>query len=68
MPVFMSDYAAFISVAITIGFERTEYNVSEGDQTEVCAILISGTLEKDVLVLVNSTDRTANGTQPHIQT
>ena len=62
--------AAFISAAITIGFERTMYIVDEGGQTEVCAILISGTLEKEVLVSVDSSDGTANGTQPqpHIQT
>ena len=62
----MSNYAAFISAAITIGFERTEYNVTEGDQAEVCAVLMSGILEKDVLVSVGSTDGTANGTQPHV--
>ena len=56
--------AAFISTAITIGFERTMYIVDEGGQTEVCAILISGTLEKEVLVSVGSSDGTANGTQP----
>ena len=44
-----------------IGFEQTEYNVSEGNQVEVCAVLTSGTLEKDVLVFVNSSDGTANG-------
>ncbi len=45
------------------------YTVNEGGQTEVCAVLISGTLEKEVLVSVDSSDRTANGTQlqPHIQ-
>jgi hypothetical protein len=60
---------AFLSAAITIGFEETMYTVNEGGQTEVCAVLISGTLEKEVLVSVDSSDRTANGTQPqpHIQ-
>ena len=52
----------FTSAAITIGFERIEYNVSEGDRVEVCAVLMSGILEKDVLVFVNSSDGTANGT------
>ena len=56
--------AALISAAITIGFERTMYIVDEGGQTEVCAILISGILEKEVLVSVGSSDGTANGTQP----
>ena len=51
-----------ISAAITIGFERIEYNVTEGGQTEVCAVLIAGTLEKEVSVSVNSSDGTANGT------
>ena len=63
MVVCMSDYAAFIiSSAITIGFERTEYNVTEGGQTEVCALLMAGTLEKAVPVSVSSSDGTANGT------
>lgn len=53
---------AFIHTAIVIGFERTEYNVAEGGQTEVCAVLTSGTLEKEVLVSVDSSDGTANGT------
>ena len=59
----MSDYATFIiSSAIAIGFERTEYNMTEGGQTEVCALLMAGTLEKAVNVAVNSSDGTANGT------
>ena len=56
--------ASFISAAITIGFEQTMYIVDEGGQTEVCTILISGTLEKEVFVSVDSSDGTANGTQP----
>ena len=51
-----------ISAAITIGFERIEYNVTEGGQTEVCAVLIVGTLEKEVPVCISSSDGTANGT------
>ena len=37
--------------------------MSEGGQVEVCAVLTSGTLEKDVIVLVSSSNGTANGTQ-----
>ena len=52
---------SFPHSAIVIGFEQTEYNVTEGGQTEVCAVLTSGTLEKNVEVSVTSSDVTANG-------
>ena len=58
---FESKVISFPHSAIVIGFERTEYNVSEGEQTEVCAVLTSGTLEKNVEVSVTSSDVTANG-------
>ena len=35
--------------------------MTEGGQTEVCAVLLSGTLEKSVDVTVTSSDVTANG-------
>ena len=38
------------------------YEVLEGNQTEVCAVLTSGTLETEVVVLVTSSDGTATGT------
>ena len=47
--------------AIEIGFERTEYNVFEGEEVEICAVLTSETLEKNVEVSVTSSDVTANG-------
>ena len=63
MVVCISDHATFIiSSAITIRFEQNEYNMTEGGQTEVCALLIAGTLEKAVTVSVNSSDGIANGT------
>ena len=45
-----------------IGYEQITYEVPEGDQTEVCAILSLGTLETEVVVLVTSSDGTATGT------
>ena len=47
--------------AIEIGFEQTQYNVSEGDEVEVCAVLTQGMLETDATVSVTSSDVTANG-------
>ena len=45
---------------MTIGFERTEYSVDEGDQVEVCVVR-SGTLERDAVVRASSVDDSAAG-------
>ena len=42
--------------------------MSEDGQIEVCAVLTSGTLEKDVIVSVGSSDGTANGTHTNLYT
>ena len=44
-----------------IGFEEMVYPVMEGDVVEVCAVLMSGELERDVVVRVSSADGTAMG-------
>ena len=46
---------------MTIGFERTTYSVDEGDVVEVYAVL-TGTLEKSVMVSVSSSSGSATGT------
>lgn len=38
-----------------------EYNVSEGSRIEVCVGLRSGTLEKDVVISIVSSDGIAKG-------
>ena len=45
----------------TIGFESATYSVDEGDVVEVCVVL-TGTLEKSVEVLVNSSSESATST------
>ena len=49
---------------VTITFERAQYNVSEGDQQTICAVVTSAAegLQGDIEVFVNSSDITANGT------
>ena len=46
---------------MTIGFERIEYSVDEGDQVEVCVVVRSGTLERDAVVRASSVDDSAAG-------
>lgn len=46
---------------MTIGFEQTLYLAEEGDVVEVCVLVLSGTLEREVMVTVRSTDGTAMG-------
>ena len=43
-----------------IGFER-DYTVEEGFMQEVCAVLVSGTLERDAVVTLSTEDDTAMG-------
>lgn len=49
------------STVVVIGFEQTEYETEEGMVVEVCAELLSGTLERDALVVASSSDGTAIG-------
>ena len=46
---------------VVIGFEETVYPAEEGDEVEVCVVLVSGELERDVVVRVSSADGTATG-------
>ena len=47
---------------VTIGLERTSYPVDEGDgDVEVCAILISGTLERALNITLSTLDGSATG-------
>ena len=50
-----------ISPAITIGFEETTYTVGEGRVVEVCAIIVSGVLDRDAIVQLSSADDDAVG-------
>ena len=48
-------------VAFVIGFKHTEYKLNESSGLSICAA-VSGTLEKDVVISVSSSDGSANGT------
>ncbi len=49
-------------VGVTIGLERTAYSVSEDDgQVKVCAVLLSGILERTVSVTLTSVNGSASG-------
>ena len=45
---------------MTIGFERTNYLVKEGNVVEVCAVL-SGILKRTLDVFINSSSGSATG-------
>ena len=46
---------------VTIGFERVTYSVEEGLAVEVCASIISGTLEIDAVVALSICNDEAEG-------
>ncbi len=46
---------------MTIGFENTSYTTDEGTTVEVCALITSGPLERDVTVTLTSSDGSAEG-------
>ena len=46
---------------VTIGLEG-DYSVTEGGVQEVCAVLVSGTLERDAIVTLSTADGSATGT------
>ena len=50
-----------ISLGVTIGFERTVYNATEGvdASVELCAVLVAGTLEREAVVIFATSDGTA---------
>ena len=50
-----------IFAGVTIGFEFPEYFVIEGFEIDVCAVLSSGVLERNAVVMVASRDGTATG-------
>ena len=58
---------AFLFTGVTIGFEETEYTVREGvDPTvQICAVLISGTLERGTIVTFSTSDGSAMGMYNH---
>ena len=49
---------------VTIGFEMTLYRVTEGvdANVELCAVLTSGTLEREAVVMFSTSDGTATST------
>ena len=53
--------SAITSPAVTIGFEQTTYTVREGQVLEVCAVVTSGTLDRDASVQLSSVDDEADG-------
>ena len=48
-------------LGITIGFEQTLYPTVEDSVNEVCAVIVNGTIERDVTVEVSSSDGSAIG-------
>ena len=46
---------------MTIGFEREMYTTEEGTVVEVCVVVISGTLEREVTVTLTNRDDSAEG-------
>ena len=54
---------AFLFTGVTIGFEETEYTVTEGVNrtVQICAVLISGTLERGTTVTFSTSDGSAMG-------
>ena len=53
--------SAITSPAVAIGFEQTTYIVGEGEVVEVCAVVTSGTLDRDAFVRLSSVDDEAVG-------
>ncbi len=49
-----------LRVGVTIGLEETSFTVDEGELVEVCVILISGTLEREVTVTLQTSSGTAS--------
>ena len=57
-------YTLFLSIktAIEVGLEETEYTTPEGDVVvEVCAVVISGSLQRDAVVTLQTQDISATG-------
>ncbi len=49
-------------VGVTIGLEKTTYYINEEDgQVEVCAVLLSGTLDRTVDITLTSVNGSALG-------
>ena len=50
-----------VYTGVTIGFEQTVYNVTEGvdASVEICAVLTTGTLEREAVVTFSTSDGTA---------
>ena len=46
----------FFSSALTFGFDPSVYSVMEGESEEVTVTVIGGTLERDVVLTVTSSD------------
>ena len=51
----------FYSAGVVIGFEQTEYTVTEGTDTslEICAIVMSGTLDRNAVVMFSTSNGAA---------
>ena len=46
---------------MTIGFEIISYEMKEGTTVEVCAIIVSGELDREAVITLSSSDGTAQG-------
>ena len=50
------------TAVVTIGLEETMYTVNEdGGSVEVCAVIVDGTLERDAVVVLSTSEGTATG-------
>ena len=54
-------FFTIISPAITVDFEQTTYTVGEGQVVEVCAIIVSGMLNRNAIVRLSSVNDEAVG-------
>ena len=54
-------FFTIISPGITVGFEETTYTVGEGRVVEVCAIIVSGMLDRDAIAGLSSVNDEAVG-------
>jgi hypothetical protein len=56
----------FFYAGVVIGLEREDYRVSEGTgAVEVCAIVLRGALDRELVLELSTSDKTAQGKYNH---
>ena len=60
--VLICNITHFISLDVTIGFDPSTYSVNEASMTvKVCARILDGSLQRDAVVTLSTSDGTATG-------